>query len=320
MFTSNWSEFVKGVSARIDEVIDQTQELKPSFMNAGLWEEKQADGMIYRTEGVTGLNYLERFDEGNSIKEDRTYPAYKTEYVMIPTGKIISISQMLMKTRASELESKLDEVSQAMVAANRTLNKWAWQVLVDGFTTTDSKTNFPISRLSDAVAMFSTAHPSKVPGVSNRSNNVASNAVLSETNLFSAIKMVREQKNGRGLPINYDGKFVLVVPTALEKTAQEITKSSLRSGTANNDLNYYEGVVDVIATSYLGSTNGGSETAWYVFAKDVAPIMKYVSLIKPKIEKQVDFDTKAIRVSIDMACAFGYSAFEYAAASKGTGV
>lgn len=317
MMTNNWGEFVKGVSARIDEIVDQTKEMAPSFLSAGLWEQKEADGLIYRTEGVTGLNYLEIFDEGDSIKEDRTYPAYKTEYTVKPSGKIITISQMLMKTRMSELENKLDEVAQAMVAANRTLNKWAWQVLVDGFTTTDSKPAFPVSRLSDAVAMFSTAHPSKVPGVSNRSNGVASNPVLSESNLFTAIKMVREQKNGRGLPINYEGKFVLVVPTALEKTAQEITKSNLRSGTANNDLNFYEGFVDVIATPYLGATNGGSDTAWYVFAKDVAPIMKYVSLITPKIEKTVDFDTKAIRVSVDMACAFGYSSFEYAAGSTG---
>ena len=200
MNTSNWGEFVKGVSARIDEIIDETKDLGPGFMEAGIFEKVQSDGLIYRTEGVTGLNYLEIFDEGDSIKEDRTYPAYKTEYAMKQQGKIITISQMLMKTRPAELEAKLGEIKQAMIAANRTINKWAWQVLVDGFVTTDSDSNFPIARLSDAVSMFSTAHPSKVSGVANRSNRVASNAVLSETNLFTAKKMITEQLNGRGLP------------------------------------------------------------------------------------------------------------------------
>lgn len=320
MITGNWSDFVKGVSARVDEIIEDTRELGPTFMEAGLHEKVMADGLIYRTEGVVGLGYLELFDEGDSIKEDRTYPAYKTEYVMKQSGKVVSISQMLANTRSSELEAKLSEVKQNMIAANRTLNKWAWQVLVDGFATTDSNSNFPTARLSDAVALYSASHPSRVSGVSNRSNRLTNDPVLSETNLFTAIKTVREQLNGRGLPIAYEGKFVLVVPPALEKAAVEITDSVLRSGTGNNDVNYFAGgMIDVVTSVYLGAANGGSDTAWYVVAKD-APNkpFKYVSLIDPKIEQQVDFDTKSIRVSVDMACAFGYSNFEYTAASDGT--
>jgi len=320
MITGNWGEFVKGVSARVDEIIDETQELGPSFMDAGIFEKVQSDGMIYRTEGVTGLGYLEIFDQGDSIKEDRTYPAYKTEYAMKQSGKIVSISQMLANTRSSELESKLDEVKQNMIAANRTLNKWAWQVFVDGFATSDSNSNFPTARLSDAVALYATTHPSLVSGVANRSNRGASDPLLTETNLFTLIKMVREQLNGRGLPIAYDGKFILVVPPTLEKTAVEITQSVLRSGTGNNDVNYFVGgLTDVVTSVYLGAANSGSDTAWYVVASDAMKAsFKYVSLVDPKIEKEVDFDTKAIRVSVDMAVAFGYSNFEYTAASDGT--
>lgn len=320
MLTGNWGDFVNGVSARVNEIIDETQELGPSFMDAGIFEKVMSDGLIYRTEGVVGLGYLELFDEGDSVKEDRSYPAYKTEYVMKQSGKVVSISQMLANTRSSELEAKLSEVKQNMVAANRTLNKWAWQVLVDGFSTSDSNSNFPTARLSDAVSLYSTAHPSLVPGVSNRSNRLANDPVLSESNLYTAVKTVREQLNGRGLPIAYEGKFVLVVPPALEKTAVEITQSQLRSGTANNDVNYFVGgMIDVVTSVYLGAANGGSDTAWYVIAKDAMNMpFKYVSLIDPKIEQEVDFDTKSIRVSVDMACAFGYSNFEYTAASDGT--
>jgi len=320
MNTGNWGEFVKGVSARVDEIIEETREMGPSFMDSGLFEKVSADGLIYRTEGVVGLGYLELFDQGDSIKEDRTYPAYKTEYAMKQSGKIVSISQMLANTRTSELESKLGEIKQSMIAANRTLNKWAWQILVDSFVTADSDSNFPTARLSDAVSLYSTAHPSLVSGVSNRSNRGASDPLLTESNLFALIKMVREQKNGRGLPIAYDGKFTLVVPPTLEKTAVEITQSVLRSATTNNDVNYFVGgLVDVVTSVYLGAANGGSDTAWFVVAKDAMSVpFKHVSLVDPKIEQEVDFDTKAIRVSIDMACAFGYSNFEYTAGSDGT--
>lgn len=319
MQTSSWGNFLDGVSARISEIVDDTADLTPSFLSTGLWKSIKSDSLQYNTEGVSGLNYLEMFDEGDSIKEDETSPQYKTEYVMKQYGKIVSISQMLAETRPSELEAKLDEVRQMRITANRSLNKHAWQVLVDGFSASDSSAAYPISRLSDAVAMYSTAHTSRVAGVSNRSNRLTSDPVLSESNLFTAIKMIREMLNGRGLPIGYEGGFTLVVPPALEKIAVEITKSEMQSNSANNDLNYYKGIIDVISSVYIGATNSGSDTAWYIFANNPENLaMRYIHLIEPKIEQDVDFDTKAIRVSVDGAWAFGYSNWEFTTASDGT--
>lgn len=316
MNTSQFGDFVIGVSARVNEIIDETKDMAPSFTMTGLWKQEQSDGLIYRTQGVVGLGLLEEKDEDGSLKVDRTYPSYQTEYTMKETGKIIEFSQMLAKTRPAELEQKLDEVRQARIAANRTLNTWAWQTLIDGFVTTNSR--FTISRLGDGVAMYSASHPSKVDGVAVRSNLVSGNPVLSTTSVFNAIKQIKEQLNGRGLPISPEGKFVLVVPTALEKTGQEITQSELTSDSAENAINYFKGSTDMISTNLIGANAGGSDTAWYVFYKDAEMnSMRYVSLIEPKIEQTVDFDTKAIRVSVDMACAFGYSNFEFTAGSTG---
>jgi len=220
MVTGNWGEFVNGVSARINEIIDETKDLTPSFLQAGLFTTvSNPDSLIHRTEGVTGLDYLKQFDENDVIPSDTTFPAYKTEYVMKQYGKKISISQMLMKTRPNELEAKLDEVRQTNIAAQRTLTKHAWQILVDGFVTDDSNANYPISRLSDNVSLYSTAHTSRVTGVANRTNRAPANEVYSETNQFNAMILIREQLNGRGLPIGFEGKFTLVVPPALEKQA-----------------------------------------------------------------------------------------------------
>lgn len=328
--TSNWSDFVKGVSAKVNEIIDETKDLAPSWTGLPIYKKVQTDSLIYRTEGVVGFGYVEEFGEGDSIKYDRTYPSYKTEYVMGQKGKAVTISQLLMATRESDLEAKLDEVRQLRISMNRSLEKNFWTILNDGNSTTDTSANFPTYRLDDGVSFFATNHPSKVPGVSTRSNVITGtgsgvysgvNPTLNETSLFEAIKQLREAKNGRNLPINYNGKVVLVVPTALEKLAVEITKSELRSDTANNDTNFYVGKVDVIASTYLGAANGGSDTAWYVMAMpgeaDNAVSLRYVSLIDPKIEQDVDFDTKSVKVSIDGACAFGYSNWEYAFKSTG---
>lgn len=323
-------DFVKGVSAKVNEIIDETKDLAPSWTSLPIYKKVNTDSLIYRTEGVVGFDYVEEFNEGDEIKYDRTYPAYKTEYVMGQKGKGVTVSQLLMATRPQDLEAKLDEVRQLRIAMNRTLEKNFWTVLNDGNATTDTSANFPTYRLDDGVSFFATNHPSKVPDVAVRSNVISGtgsgsysgvNPTLNETSLFEAIKQLREMLNGRGLPINYNGKVVLVVPTALEKLAMEITKSELRSDTANNDTNYYRGSVDVISTTYLGAANGGSDTAWYVMAMpgmaENAVSLRYVSLIEPKIEQEVDFNTKAIKISVDGACAFGYSNFEYALKSTG---
>lgn len=74
MQTSDFSQFDAGVSARVNEIIDETKDYGPSFMGTGLWQkEGNPDSMIFRTRGVVGLNYLEPFDEDDGIKEDRTY-------------------------------------------------------------------------------------------------------------------------------------------------------------------------------------------------------------------------------------------------------
>lgn len=321
MNTGNWGDFVAGVSARIDEIIDQTQDMTPSFEAAGIFKKDIPDDLIYRTYGVTGFGYLEDFDEETRLRSDRTYPAYKTEYMTRPKGKVVSISQLLAKVRPKLLEEKLAEVKQLRIAATRTLNKWAWQILNNSFSATNLSSNFPISRLNDGVSMVSTAHPSKVPGVSNRSNRLPGNPSYSETAQNTAMLMLQEQLNGRGLPIGYEGRYLLVVPPALLKQATEVNKSTLRSGTANNDVNYYEGKVDVVSSVYLNSANGGSNTAWWMIAVDAPEeqaMLRYVPLIEPKIEQEVDFMTKNIVVSIDMSCAFGYSNFEYIVGSDGS--
>lgn len=336
MQTGNWGDFVNGVKARVNEIIAETQDLAPSWTSLPLYKKVSADGdmeggrLIHRTQGVVGFGYDEVFNEGDAIKYDRTYPSYQTEYVIKQRGKGVTISQLLASTRAKLLEDKLDEVKQLRISTNRSLEKNFWTVFNDSFATTDTSANFPTYRLQDGVAMFSTAHPSLVPGVANRSNVISGtgsgvysgvNPVLNETSLFEAIKQLREMFNGRGMPINYNGKVVLVVPTALEKLAQEITKSSLRSDTANNDTNYYTGMVDVIASTYLGAANGGSDTRWFVCAMpgeaENATSLRYVTLIDPKIETDVDFDTKTMKISVDYACAFGYSNFEYMVGSTG---
>lgn len=325
MNSGEFYEFLEGVSKRVDEVIVDTKDITPSFMATGLFKEVMADDVAYNTKGATGLGYAQSFDEEDGISYDKTYPMYGTSYIVKQYGLGTVISQMLSKVRPAVLDEKIGEVRQHRISMNKTMNNHAWQVFRDAFVATDSVASLPVARLDDGVAMISASHPSKVSGVAVRSNVVVSagvtNPALGETALFDAIKMLREQKDARGLQLEYSGKVVLLVPTALEKTAREITGSVLRSGTANNDINYFaNGSVDVISSVHLGAAAGGSDTAWFVVGVEAPEEYKpfrYVKLIDPKIEQDVDFDTKNIKVSVDAAYSFGYSSWEYVVGSTG---
>lgn len=330
MDSKKFYQFVEGVNARVNEIIEETKDLAPSWTSLPIYKKVQACGQ-YNTQGVVGVGEAEVFAEGAKITYDDMYPAYRTEYVTAQRGKAITITQKMMYAQTNEFDAKIDEVRNLRYSVNRNITKNFWALFTKAFTTTDAA-NYPINRLQDGVSWVSASHPSLVPGIAVRSNVITGtgsgtysgvNPTLNETSLFEAIAQVREAKNGRGETINYDGPVVLVIPFRLEKLAKEITGSDKRSDTSNNDINYYKGgLVEVISTNYIGAANGGSDTAWFVMAApggaENAVAIRYVECIAPKIETEKDFDTKSVKVSVDADVGFGYSNFEYICGSKGT--
>jgi phage major head subunit gpT-like protein len=85
----------------------------------------------------------------------------------------------------------------------------------------------------DGTELLATDHPVTV---GTFSNELATPADLSEAALEDLLIQIMQASNSRGLKISLTGKK-LIVPPPLVFEAQRITESSLRSGTANNDLN-----------------------------------------------------------------------------------
>lgn len=87
----------------------------------------------------------------------------------------------------------------------------------------------------------------------------------------TGVVAMRQQQSGTGRKLAIaKNRLVLMTPEQLEKEAIIITGSTLRSGTANNDLNWYKGNYNVFINPWLGSDvydmdgNQGSDTAWFL--------------------------------------------------------
>lgn len=92
---------------------------------------------------------------------------------------------------------------------------------------------------------------------------------LDPTTLYAAIVMMRQQKNQAGVILG-NSPSVLLVPSKLYKHAIEITDSALIADSANNNINVYRSAygMTVYSSPWLDATAGGSDTAWFLLARN----------------------------------------------------
>lgn len=155
-------------------------------------------------------------------------------------------------------------VTDMGVMARVTRDKNAFALFVNAFGTTTT---------ADGVSLINDSHVA-LDGTTV-DNNIG--AALTETTLFTAIRTLYVMKCQDGTVRGSLAKSLLV-PPALYKLATEITESSLRSGTGNNDLNVYSTKygVNVYTTPFISSAvSGGSDTAWFVLS-DAHSIYRWV--------------------------------------------
>lgn len=128
---------------------------------------------------------------------------------------------------------------------------------------------------------------------------------MTEANLETALIAMREQKSDTGkiLAIGYNENMVLMVPNNLEKEAQIITGSTKRSGTPNNDLNWYLGKCSVFVNPFIGDDvydmagTQGSDTAWFLIARGVHNL-KLIWDVRPSYKMWEEEDTNTLYTQV----------------------
>lgn len=123
---------------------------------------------------------------------------------------------------------------------------------------------------------------------------------LTEANLEVAFKLAREQVDERGLKIQMIPK-VLIVPPALEFTAEKIAKSVQLPGTNNNDINPMRGRFQVIVLDYLTDDNN-----WFLIDPDLHEL-NFFWREKLNFKSTTDYDTDVAKYKGRMRFSYGFS-------------
>ena len=114
----------------------------------------------------------------------------------------------------------------------------------------------------DGVALFSNSHVS-LSG--DTVDTLEAATAYSETTMYNMVVNLGNQLNQDGVKVGYKPK-VLLVPLRLLKTAMEVTKSVLRAGTANNDLNYFSEAYPGLEVRYSPLLDTSSTTAYFLMS------------------------------------------------------
>jgi hypothetical protein len=135
-------------------------------------------------------------------------------------------------------------------------------------------------------------------------NELATPADLSETSLEQALIDIAAFTDERGLKIAIQG-LKLIIPKELQFTADRIMKSTLRVGTADNDINAIKNM-GMVPQGYTVNHFLTDPDAWFI-KTDAPNGMKMFQRVAIKTGFEGDFDTGNVRYKARERYSFGYS-------------
>ena len=153
----------------------------------------------------------------------------------------------------------------------------------------------------DGQALCSSSHP--IDG-STVANQPSTQVDLNEATLLNSMIAIRTNfKDQAGLKIFARGRK-LVVPAQLEPIAIRLTKTELRPGTADNDVNAIMMTAGGLPEGYMVNDFLTSAYAWFLLTNIDG--LSYMERVKFESDMQVDFVTDNLLVKGYERYSFGY--------------
>ena len=153
----------------------------------------------------------------------------------------------------------------------------------------------------DGVALCSASHPIDGGTVANRPSV---DVDLNESTLLNGMIGIRTNfKDQAGLKV-FARARKLIVPPQLEPVAIRLTKTELRPGTADNDVNAIHSAAGGLSEGYMVNDFLTSSFAWFLLTNIDG--LSYMERVKFETDMQVDFTTDNLLVKGYERYSFGY--------------
>jgi len=263
------------------------------------YENQSAD--IYTTESsdrafeeevmLSGFAQAQVKPEGSGVVYDNAQETFTARYTNETIALAFAITEEAIEDnlydRLASRYTKALARSMAQTKQVKSVNP-----LNNGFGTFES---------GDGVSLFSTVHPTIAGTVSN---TLATAADLNETSLEQALIDIAAMTDERGLKIAAKG-MKMIIPSALQFTAERLMSSAGRVGTADNDINAIKSM-GMIPQGYSVNNYVTDTDAFYIIT-DVPNGMKHFQRTPLSTKMEGDFDTGNVRYKARERYVFGVS-------------
>jgi len=258
-----------------------------------IYETERSEDSFEEETKLSGFSAAPVKNEGQAISYDNAQEAWTARYNHETIAMGFSVTEEAMEDNLYDsLSARYTKALARAMAYTKQVKAAA--ILNNGFNSAVT--------YGDGQALFSTAHP-LVSGGTN-SNRPTTAADLNETSLEAAVIQIAGWTDERGLLIAAKPRK-LVVPPALMFTATRLLETSLRVGTADNDINALKNNGSIpegyTVNHFLTDTN-----AWFL-TTDVPNGLKHFVRVPMATSMDADFDTGNARYKARERYSFGVS-------------
>jgi hypothetical protein len=181
------------------------------------------------------------------------------------------------------------------------IESFAQTLEIYGANVLNTATTYNASVGGDGVALCSTAHP--IDG-GTYANTPTTQVDLNEATLLNGMISIRTNfKDQAGLRLFSRGRK-LITPPQLEPVAIRLTKTELRPGTADNDVNAIMSTAGGIPEGYMVMDFLTSQYAWFLLTNIAG--LAFMNRVPFETDMQVDFVTDNLLVKSYQRLSFNY--------------
>ena len=260
--------------------------------DAEIYEQESSDRAFEEEVMLAGFGTAPVKGEGSAISFDDAQETYTARYTHDTIALAFSITEEAIEDNLYDrLASRYTRALARSMSQTKQVRAAA--VLNNAFST-----SYPIG---DGAALCSSSHPSLT---GNQRNLLSTAADLNETSLEQMLIDVAGLTDERGLKVAVRG-MKLLIPKELQFIAERVLNSTLRAGTADNDIN---------AMKAMGMLPEGAavnhfltDTDAYFIKTDAPNGFKLFQRTPIRTAMEGDFDTGNMRFKARERYSFGVS-------------
>ena len=259
---------------------------------SNIFTQRKTDKFAEKFSYLTAKGDFENVGEGGAYPRTSQQVGYEKVLTPLEWKNSFEVTQTMIED--AEIFSVTSMAKDFMMSYARTREKYAAALFNGGNSTSTTFGGFTVDTTSaDAVALFSTAHPSKTGAISNQTNYF--NAAFTYDNLMAIEEYMQKYTDDDGNLLNIQPDTIIIPNNArIKKLVYDaVLTSSGRPDTANNSTNVNADRWNIIVWNQLVNPTGATGDIWFLMdsKKSAVDGLFWLDRIPLSVKSWVDENT-----------------------------